>query len=317
MNQKLSDFDRFIALFYRLKFTCDEDIKQLRKIPLDAQVESAAEEFWDFMSVSQFATLTAARPGSQHLDVPKNFSNLWNEFKEHWVLALNAAGYPCESEWVLEESGPESASNRNLFYPDSTLSYFLSPHYHDMAEAFRQVSDDRKERAAEIVEPHTQREVFDRWAFQLDRVIEHKIGLSLEKAISRWQLLPAFHHRSSASKSNSSNVADIVEVLEHACLAYVAGADIAALAACRAAFEIILKRIYFPNESNRQLQNVTRLGRERYPSFPWQEIDKLRNAANKALHDHDVNNSDASEIEADLKRAFYLIRYLIDNTPVT
>lgn len=315
MATEESDFDQFCRLFLDLKASCGGEARALSQVPLNTTVDDAAESLWDFMSQSKFGTAVVERPGRQHTHVPTDFRRLWKEFTALWELPLSAAGYDCFSRQELEDSGPISHEAPGLVLPDPDLSRVLFPFYHDLGAAYEAVAAARMHRA-ELAETHfSPQGVNDGWAAQLHEVIEVDIGMPLGDVLRRWQRLPTFFFEAELSTARSGELASASDVLRDACLSYVAGAHIAALAACRAAMEMIFKKIYFPEASNRKLQNVTQMARDAYPSLPWEKIDRVRRNANEALHDYQAGSARSPAYRNLVEEALSVVKNLIDNAP--
>jgi hypothetical protein len=150
-----------------------------------------------------------------------------------------------------------------------------------------------------------------------DYLIE-TIGLNVQEVFRRWRKLPVvFMPAHVANRYGTNDKGSLLHLLDDAVRAYVFGAPAAAIAMCRAALEMVLKRHYGHGQwEDKPLDDLIVLASYRYSKLVQKEkIDPFRKLANGILHKYDHVNRLSEEDERTVLNFFRTLKYLIQRAP--
>jgi hypothetical protein len=120
--------------------------------------------------------------------------------------------------------------------------------------------------------------------------LRETVGLDFQDIQTRWRDLqyPYFIPSHVPDKRHDDQEYGLFTYLKQASLAYIIGADLAAIALCRATTELLLKFHYsnacYSNEDRTKLSDLMKKARKHYPLPESQKLDRLIKEADGILH---------------------------------
>lgn len=148
--------------------------------------------------------------------------------------------------------------------------------------------------------------------------VEDSIGLNLSEVIDRWEKIPPIFVPPVVSNSyGQTEKSSLYELLNDAIRAFVAGAQAASIAMCRAVLEMVLQDHYLRNETVRDtsLTNLINLAVKKYDFLPSDKLHGLRKDANRILHAYSNNINLDPEDEKRVLSAIKDIKHYIERAP--
>ena len=242
-----------------------------------------------------------------HPQVPAQFIADWKTYQHEWRKPVEYLSYidACEMLEGIDleggafhtESFDEWAKRspiERLEVPDPDWEEGFDPTRHDGAAAFfdmMQMAEHEIETNRSMDEDQNNYRMANTWAIGIGamRHLDETVGISIEKAFSRWNKVPAvFVPTHVSDRHGITEKGSLFELLNDAIRAYVAGSPAAAIAMCRAALEMVLREHYLglQPDDKRGLREVINLADARFEQLEKSRLYPLKNRADKILHDY-------------------------------
>jgi hypothetical protein len=143
------------------------------------------------------------------------------------------------------------------------------------------------------------------------------IGLDVSGIFRRWKSVPITFMPSHVSKKvGQTEKGSLDDLLNDAVRAFVCGAPAAAIAMCRAALEMVLKRHYGKDAwDDLKLADIIALASRRYGSIPDRQLLRLNRDANKILHNYSARNRMSEKDERTILEFIGAVKFLIQRAP--
>jgi hypothetical protein len=143
------------------------------------------------------------------------------------------------------------------------------------------------------------------------------IGLDLHEVFRRWRKVPVvFMPAHVANRYGASEKGSLLHLLDDAVRAYVFGAPAAAIAMCRSALEMVLKRHYGHGQwENAKLGNLVFLASKQYDFIQKASLKPLVKQANRILHNYGQIERLSEEEDRAILLFLETVKFLIERAP--
>jgi hypothetical protein len=143
------------------------------------------------------------------------------------------------------------------------------------------------------------------------------IGLDLHEVFRRWRKVPVvFMPAHVANRYGASEKGSLLQLLDDAVRAYVFGAPAAAIAMCRSALEMVLKRHYGHGQwENAKLGNLVFLASKQYDFIKKGSLMPLVKQANRILHNYGQMERLSEQEDRTILRFLETVKFLIQRAP--
>lgn len=154
--------------------------------------------------------------------------------------------------------------------------------------------------------------------------LENSIGIKLCDVFKRWKSVPNVFMPAHVSNQHGREKGSLLHLLDDAVRAFVAGAPAAAIAMCRAALEIVLKKHYGLDVTYTKKNGDTRekplgeliiLASEKYDFFPQKRVRDLKDKANTIMHNYSEGMPLSNEDERTIIEFLRTVKFLIERAP--
>lgn len=277
-----------------------------------------------------------------HQRVPDGFEDLWKEYDEQWGPAL--AHLRMKNIWP-EEFGaynPQPTQSfalgeLNLTKPDPEYDTSFDPMHDDGGYAiqigvnhWQEFRDYRGE-----VEPDENGKYEDEGitantcniAYEAYEYFTQTIGVDVEDIFRRWQALPSVFMPAKIANKYGTEKGSLNDLLDDAIRAYICGAPAPAIAMCRAALEMILKKHYLdPSEYqylNKDksrlldygLKEIIVLAEKKYDYLKEKKLTSLKSEADKVLHNYSKTKKLYDDDQKTIFQFLLTLKFLIAKAP--
>jgi hypothetical protein len=145
------------------------------------------------------------------------------------------------------------------------------------------------------------------------------IGIEVRDVFKRWESVPVVFMPAHVSNQHGvTEKGSLFDLLDDAVRAFVAGAPAAAIAMCRAALELVLRRHYGRgkwDERDVKLGKLIDLTSQRYDHVDKGRLDRLSQRANGILHDYVGQRRLSKEDEGTILEFLKTLKFLIERAP--
>jgi len=292
----------------------------------DPQVANSIKELWNLLyfidwheNHSNIRFIVQAHP---------DFSKALKDYRERW-----ASAYLILLDWEAERAGQETLTA--LFeraFPEGILSkladdkassvvadedddWDFDPEVHSAATHIEWMADHIGDIANDEGNIASDEPIFNRAKGAWDWLV-NTVGIDLRKIEEGWKEFPVLiipDHVSNAHGLNEPK--SLYSYLTDVRLAYIIGADLAAIAMCRAATEILIRCHYNNNPETKLIPLVKETLNRREFAFlrPLNLVIKIKDANNILHFKEDIKNSDRNR--AIVRDWVDALRVMIDNAP--
>ncbi|MGQ0446334.1 MAG: hypothetical protein ACT4O2_14725 [Beijerinckiaceae bacterium] len=285
------DFVKHFKLLKERSWNSPHNVR--RALQRDPQVATSIRELDRISSqISRFENYSKWRFIVQ---AHPEFSKAWRDYRERWYYA-----YITLADWEAEKDGRETPSawferrlselsdnKESSFDADDEDDWDFYPEEHSAAGHVEEIFEQIGYKADD--EPFYSR-AKDAWDWLVNTV-----GVDLKKIEERWKEFPVLSIPEHVSNAHGLNEAkSLYSYLTDVRLAYMIGADLAAIAMCRAATEILIRYHYNndPNTDLKTLVKATQNKREFAFLKPLNLVTKIVDANNILHFNEDIKNSD-------------------------
>ena len=145
------------------------------------------------------------------------------------------------------------------------------------------------------------------------------IGLDIADIFRRWESVPiTFMPAHISNKYGQTEKGSLYDLINDAVRAYVCGAPAAAIAMCRAALEMVLRKHYGKGQwDDRRLQlgEIIVLASQRFDFIQEGKLGKLTRNANQILHNYSKRDRMSEQDERTILEFLKTLKVLIQRAP--
>lgn len=314
---------RFLVAFSSLREKCGGTPSRLRW--LAAESESTATLLLDAYEAAQTLDLSLRRQSKKYLVAPpRDFLGALKDWRDRWEPLVSSLTAPAREKRASELV--ELISNAVKTGEDADK---LFDEHYEKASPYEPF-DPSKDNAAECIENALytaldfagansdlifdgDNPLFDKcerglgaWTY-----LESVVGINFDEVIKRWgalDLVAIPKHVSDAHGLTESG--SMFDLLREAHIAFAMGANMAAVALCRALLERVLVRNYGCEAES--LKDVVAIAEQKHPHIRRLQLDRLRAQANEVLHARTGKYSLGHE---DILRFLRDLKILIERAP--
>ena len=294
---------------------------------------TAVHELFSFTSIGDFERRVFHTSKKYHLQTPVGFEKTFRDYKSRWEGVVYEAIFP----WLLDRLGIER-NEEDIEHevrdfkstperPDPEREENFDPLRHDGAKAL--------EMAFWVTQSYADfadsDELADTTAYASKIGLEAydyltgTIGLDVEGVFRRWRNIPMIFLPAHVSNRHGlTERGSLYDLIDDAVRAYVFGAPAAAMAICRAALEMILKRHYdldyqFRDKMGRLrdkgLGDLIILADEQYEFVQGKRLQNLADDANRIMHDYSGRERMSQEDETTILNFLKTIKFMAERAP--
>lgn len=325
MTARLSPFGEFVALFNNVKYAAGNSPERFEiKYRNNELVRQAYDALQNFLHRYDFERQVFHGRRKQFPQIPASFEAAWKEYVKDWRFRVSdpddvfvewmeyvflceienkkpdpnreaAFRERCRKEARVEPVEPESATATPLAPPDPKIEASFDPRKHDGGTAielgieYLEASpSSRLDLEGSGLEEEPEWENRSTLALGAYDYLTNGIGLNVHDVFRRWREVPVVFMPTHVSNSyGASDKGSLVHLLNEAVRAYVFGAPGAAIAMCRAALEMILKKHYGDGDwedPKKSLSKVIAAASKRYEFIRADELTEFKNRADAIMH---------------------------------
>jgi hypothetical protein len=283
-----SQFEEFLALFEAARVAARHEPKRLRTFyNQSSALRESIEALDGFMIRTDFERRVFHGRQKAFSQVPHAFPKAWAAYVRDWQPVLNLLTLQ-ELGLLPEDAEPSPASQPAPNAPDPESEEDFDPRWHQGGSAMRLGYDrliDQVERyEGQFEDSHianASRIALEAWDY-----LEQSIGLDLASVFERWREVPVYLMPAHVSNRHGhTELNGLHALLADAIRAYVAGAPLAAMMACRSLLEIVLRDHYCQGESGKLAELIV-LASRRFDHVDQKRLDRLRKEANRVVHEY-------------------------------
>jgi hypothetical protein len=316
--------EQFILLFNNLKNAAGGNPQRVRTFYKDSELIRRSLHALDtFLDKTDLERRVFHGPQKLILQVPAEFEAAWNEYDSEWRFQqvldpswgleeiLDPTLLPEVEQRPTEESIPGA--------PDPEEEDSFDPLLHDGGAAI-QLGIEQLEIEAqnEAIDDYTERVINScRIACGAYDYLTQTIGLNIPEIFRRWRRAPViFMPAHVSNRYGASDRGSLLHLLDDAVRAYIFGAPAAAIAMCRAALEMVLKRHYGRGQwEDAKLGNLITLASQRYDFIQEKRITPLVQRANRIVHDYTKVDRLSDEDDRTILIFLKTVKFLIQRAP--
>ncbi len=331
-----SILEQFLILFNGIKDVSSDEPSRLEVFyKQNSQVKDAVDRIYAFLSRGDFERRVFHSSRKYYRQAPRGFEDAYQDYKSRWESAIVAAVFS-DIDFSLdlsdfldgvELSGEEQKAVPELVSPDPEFDDSFDPLVHDGAKAL--------DLAFWAVQSHADMATGDagetidfaaKIGLEAYDYLTGTIGLDVTGVFRRWRRVPVIFMP--AHVSNAYGMGErgtLPDLLDDAVRSFVFGAPAAAIATCRAALEMILKRHYgldfqFKDEKGRTrdkgLGDLIILASEKYDFVQGKRLRRLTDDSNSILHNYSRRKRLSATDEGVILEFLKTIKFMIERAPV-
>lgn len=324
--------EQFLMLFNAVKRAAGNEPSRLATFYQQHQtINTAVNEFYTFMSRGDFERRVFHAPKKYHPQTPAGFERAFKDYKDNWELPIAACLNHALLELLEMDFGEgeadkaQSIDAQEVYVPDPNLEDSFDPLLHDGGKALP-MAFWAAERLAEDIDVHADTINYaSKIGLEAYDYLVGAIGLDVEAVFRRWRAVPPIFMPAHVSNAHGmTERGSLYDLIDDAVRAYVFGAPAAAIAACRAALEMILKLHYeidyqFKDREGRirdkGLGELIILADEKYAFIQGKRLERLTNDANNVIHNYSRRNRLSEADERTILEFMKTIKFLIERAP--
>lgn len=295
-------------------------------------LRKAVTELFELTSLSDFERRIFHTPKKYHVQAPEGFQQAYEDYEEHWQSEIWACIYPFLLEFLNIDVDPSASpvagtgAKTEVYTPDPNAEDGFDPLHHDGGAAFEMALW-----AAETLAQYADGEhgVSSDYAAKIGleayEYLVGTIGLDVKGAFRRWRNIPIIFMPAHVSNAHGlTEKGSLYDLLDDAVRAHVFGAPAAAIATCRAALEMVLKRHYgldyqFRDRDGRVrdkgLGELIVLANEKFSFVQGRRLQRLCDDANRVMHNYSQRDRDKFKDEQVVLEFLKTIKFLIEKAP--
>ena len=309
-----SKLEKFLVLFTRLKQEVNNTPQNLSWLP--QQKPDLQELCYKLDAYSSSVQRKLSQQSDKTLVVPTVFSDQWQEYLTGYHQLVAKAAVPFkqrrDKEFMeilqqAEEKAKSDGKTTEEFWREFIKDVPVGSTFNPLEDDAAQWVDDIFAIIHDIVDSDLMPEVFEDKHIGAFRYFYDTIGIDLRAINRRWGTTPQLFV---PDKALSKNITPLIGLYNEAVRCYIFGLNVSATAMCRALLEHILIAHYgIPKKG---LKKVIALAEERYKRLKKLNLDDLREAGNRVMHEYE-----RGEHATDPAVVNYLltIRFLVQNVP--
>jgi len=342
MPTHISIFEQFMILFHEVKRCSGFEPSRIKTLyNQHADLKKAVDLLTTFLLRSDFKRRVFHGNRKYHKSVPVQFSDVYREYDEYWATEVTLAGLDLPDFNEIQNQSLEEfldeAGNKALLYhtpfettdgyerPDPEYESEFDPLRHDGGKAIEMALWITQSYAEEPEETMDSIHAASRIGIEAFDYLCDTIGLDFHDVFKRWRIIPTIFMPAHVSNMHGSGKrGSLFELLDDATKAFVFGAPAAAIAACRAALEMVLKQHYeieyrFQDKNGKTrekgLGELILVADEKYSFIQGKRLQRLTNSANKIMHSYSRTKPLTKDDESVILDFFRTLKFLIERAP--
>ena len=352
MSTRLTAFEQFIVLFKDMKRAAKDSPQRLKNFYRESDtVRQTTENLLSWLCRTDFERRVFHGPRKHFAQVPVDFEKEWSEYKEFWAnpvvtawaknLSLEElkelAGDEAEDyfhsfqsnddedngneDLSLEDDFPKLSSIKPVDHPrggappNADYESEFDPLKHDGGAALELgISVLNVQADFEDGEVNTNIASFSVEAYDY---LTQTIGIDVPAIFRRWRNVPViFMPAYVSNKHGLTEKGSLTALLDDAMRAYVCGAPAAAIAMCRAALEMVLKRHYGRGQwDDLTLGKMIVLADQKYDFVQEGRIRPLVDRTNAVLHEYSTIERMSADDDRSILNFLKTVKFLIQRAP--
>lgn len=315
-------FEQFLMFFNTVKSAALNEPSRIRTFYTQHEnLRTAVDTLFMFMNFGDFERWVLHSPRKYHVQTPQGFEEAFNDYREKWQEPVETAALLRDRLSEIDEETSNKIFNllKKVREPDPELDEDFDPLRHDGAKALAMMVE-ATQTYAELNE-----NFYAEIGLQAYDYLTDTIGLDIDGVFRRWRNVPPIFMPAHVSNAHGlTERGSLYDLIDDAVRAYVFGAPGAAIAACRAALEMVLKRHYGLDYQRRRkdgrmwdkgLGELIVLADEKYEFVQKQRLERLTNDANDIMHDYTRRKRISEKDEETILEFLMTVKFMIEHAP--